>query len=126
MRRVRPKDTKPEMVVRKIAHSLGGRFRLHHRNLIGKPDLVFVGKRKVIFVHGCYWHRHPGCKKASTPTSNQEFWDDKFRRNVDRDAKAIQTLEAGGWEVLVVWECETKDTASLRSTLASFLDLSSS
>lgn len=128
MRRVRPKDTKPEIAVRRIVHSLGARFRLHYRNLVGKPDSVFIGKRKLIFVHGCYWHRHPGCKKASTPASNQEFWDGKFQRNVvqrnvERDAIPIQRLEADGWKVLIVWECETKDKTFLRNTLASFLDI---
>lgn len=122
MRRVRPKDTAPEMVVRKLAYSLGARYRLHYKKLAGKPDLVFIGKRKVIFVHGCYWHRHPGCKKASFPQTHQEFWEEKFRRNVERDAEAIKTLQASGWKVLVIWECETKNISLLKDMLVSFFE----
>jgi DNA mismatch endonuclease (patch repair protein) len=109
MGRIRGKDTKPEMVVRRIAHRLGFRFRLHRRDLPGSPDLVFPGRRKVVFVHGCYWHRHPGCHLAYEPKSNVEFWTEKFASNVARDQKALADLQNQGWDTLVIWECDAKD-----------------
>lgn len=106
MSRIKGKDTKPELSLRKILHRLGFRYRLHVNKLPGKPDLVFPKYNTVVFVHGCFWHRHPGCKVATTPKSNTEFWNDKFEKNKERDARTIKTLEDAGWNVLVVWECE--------------------
>lgn len=108
MSRVRGKNTSPEMRVRRAAHALGLRFRLHRKDLPGKPDLVFPKHRVAMFVHGCFWHRHPGCSKASTPKSRTEFWQDKFDANVARDARVQTELEALGWRVVTIWECETK------------------
>lgn len=110
MGRVRGKDTRPEMIVRRLAHAMGMRFRLHRADLPGKPDLVFPKYRAVVFVHGCFWHRHPGCRKASTPKSNTEFWQEKFERNVERDKRNSVELEKAGWRVVVIWECETKSS----------------
>jgi DNA mismatch endonuclease, patch repair protein len=121
MAKVRGADTRPEMAVRKLAHRLGYRFRLHVRGLPGTPDLVFPGKRKVIFVHGCFWHRHEGCRKTTTPKTRSEFWNTKFDRNVERDKAVVEALEAAGWNVLIVWECETRGQASLEAKLRSFL-----
>ncbi len=121
MSRVRGKDTKPEMVVRRLAHSLGYRFRLHRKELPGRPDLVFPGRRAVVFVHGCFWHRHEGCRLASTPKSNEAFWEAKFGRNVERDRAAVEKLEADGWRVLTVWECETRDREGMAAQLRGFL-----
>jgi DNA mismatch endonuclease (patch repair protein) len=120
MGRVGPKDTKPEMAVRRIAHNLGYRFRLHRRDLPGSPDLVFPRLRKILFVHGCFWHRH-GCKKTSTPKSNAEFWLAKFERNIERDRNTIKALEGAGWSVKTVWECETKDIETLTREIEDFL-----
>jgi len=110
MSRIRSKNTKPEILVRKWLHKQGFRFRLHQKDLPGKPDIVLPKYRTVIFVHGCFWHRHPGCKKTTTPSTNTEFWEEKFRKNVDRDVRNRETLEALGWKVIVVWECEVKDS----------------
>jgi DNA mismatch endonuclease (patch repair protein) len=108
MRKVRGKDTTPEMKVRSALHRAGYRFRLHRRDLPGRPDIVLPGRRAVVFVHGCFWHRHPGCRAASSPSTRREFWQDKFERNVDRDRRNVEALAADGWSVHVVWECETK------------------
>jgi DNA mismatch endonuclease (patch repair protein) len=121
MARVARSNTKPELTVRQIVHSLGYRFRLHRKDLPGTPDVVLPRLRAVIFVHGCFWHRHPGCKRASQPGTNVEFWSRKFSRNVERDARAIEQLEAAGWRVLIVWECETRDRSTLQAKLESFL-----
>jgi DNA mismatch endonuclease (patch repair protein) len=122
---VRNRDTKPEMVVRRLVHSMGYRYRLHGKNLPGKPDLVFPGRRKVIFVHGCFWHRHPdpGCWRARLPKSRPEFWIPKLEGNAARDARDIDALEADGWGVLVVWECQTtpRQLDELRRRIAEFL-----
>lgn len=121
MRGIRGKDTRPELAVRKLAHRMGYRFRLHRRDLPGSPDLVFPGRRKVIFVHGCYWHRHSGCKFAYSPKSRLDFWNEKFASNVARDAAAIASLQKAGWDPLVVWECETSDTDKLAARLLAHL-----
>lgn len=123
MARVRGKDTTPELNVRQVAHRLGYRFRLHRKDLPGRPDLVFPSRRAVVFVHGCFWHRHPGCRLMSTPKTRTQFWTDKFDRNVRRDAAAVEQLEVTGWRVLVVWECETRDREGLADKLRSFLDI---
>lgn len=123
MSRVRGKDTTPELAVRRTAHALGYRFRLHRRDLPGTPDLVFPSRRAVIFVHGCFWHRHPFCRKASVPTSRVDFWNEKFDRNVSRDRRNVDELVQLGWRVLTIWECETheKGRAALTARLLSFL-----
>jgi len=121
MRRIRGKNSKPELVVRKIAHSLGYRFRLHCRNLPGTPDLVFPRLHKAVFVHGCFWHRHPGCYRTTTPKTRARYWTQKFRENVSRDAIKEAQLRALGWRVCVIWECETFNKNSLTRTLKAFL-----
>jgi len=121
MRQVRSKNTNPELIVRRLLHRLGYRFRLHRRDLPGTPDLVFVSRRKVIFVHGCFWHQHRKCRRGSMPASNTAFWRSKLRRNVVRDAKHLATLKALGWRSLVVWECCTKNAAQLSRRLTDFL-----
>ncbi|WP_281376738.1 very short patch repair endonuclease [Rhizorhapis suberifaciens] len=115
MSRVGPKDTKPEMLVRRTLHRLGYRFRLHQADLHGRPDIVLPRYRTVIFVHGCFWHRHPGCSKASTPKTREDFWQDKFATNIARDRRNEDALRADGWQVLVVWECETRNPVKLDS-----------
>lgn len=122
MSRIGGKDTGPEMVVRRMVHSMGYRYRLHQSKLPGRPDLVFAGRRAVIFVHGCFWHRHAGCELARMPKSRLEFWGPKLEANAARDARKIDELRAAGWRVLVVWECELVDAAKLRSRLAEFLE----
>lgn len=121
MSRVRAKDSSPEMRVRRTAHGLGYRFRLHSRQLPGTPDLVLPGLRKVIFVNGCFWHQHPGCPRATTPKTRTEYWSRKFEANRVRDARVTSKLQAMGWEVLVIWECETFDTEQLARWLATHL-----
>lgn len=117
MSRIASKNTSPEMRVRRAAHSLGLRFRLHRKDLPGKPDLTFPKHKTVIFVHGCFWHRHPKCPKASTPKSNEEFWQNKFAANVARDVSVRRRLHDAGWKVITVWECETKDSKVLLEKL---------
>ncbi|MFL6846330.1 MAG: very short patch repair endonuclease [Allosphingosinicella sp.] len=121
MANVRRADTKPEIAVRRVAHALGYRFRLHRRDLPGTPDLVFPRLRKIVFVHGCFWHRHAGCKRASSPKTRTAFWEEKFSRNVDRDRKNIADLEARGWSCEIVWECQTVDADRLRRLLIGML-----
>lgn len=106
MSRIRSKDTKPEMLVRNPLHALGFRYRLHSSKLPGHPDIVLPKWHTVIFVNGCFWHRHEGCKVATMPKSNVEFWQTKFERNVTRDKKEHATLEPAGWHVVVLWECK--------------------
>jgi DNA mismatch endonuclease (patch repair protein) len=120
MRGFKSENTAPEMAVRRLAHQLGYRFRLHRKDLPGRPDMVFASKRKVIFVHGCFWHSH-GCGLTRVPRSNLEYWLPKLHRNRARDAKNIQALEATGWSLLVLWECEIKGQASLARRLKQFL-----
>jgi len=103
------KNTKPELAVRRFLFSNGLRYRLHRKDLPGNPDIVLPRHRTVIFVNGCYWHRHPGCKLAYTPKSNVEFWEKKFRGNIDRDHRNYVKLCEIGWNVLIIWECEVKD-----------------
>lgn len=106
MARIRGKDTAPERTVRSLLHRMGYRFRLHRRDLPGSPDIVLPGRRVVVFVHGCFWHRHPGCRFATTPKSRARFWRLKFERNVERDAEAAAALRRTGWKVVTVWECD--------------------
>lgn len=106
MSRIRSSNTSPELALRKALHTLGFRFRLHRKDLPGKPDIVLPRYKAVVFVHGCFWHRHDGCKVASTPKSNTRFWVEKFDRNVARDSQSQELLRAQGWKVIIVWECE--------------------
>ena len=117
---IRGENTKPELYVRSLLHRRGFRFRLHVRNLPGKPDIVLPRYRAVIFVHGCFWHGHD-CKRGSLPKSNVEFWEKKLQRNVSRDAQVMTQLRSLGWEPLVVWECQLKDIILVTQRLARFL-----
>lgn len=121
MSRVRSGDTKPEMVVRRLVHGLGYRYRLHVGDLPGTPDLVFKARRKVVFVHGCFWHQH-GCRQYRMPKTRTEFWEPKLQGNTARDAKVQRELRELGWSVLVVWECQIKDVAELRGRITEFLE----
>ncbi len=121
MSRIRGKDTKPEIIVRSMLHGMGYRFRLHRKDLPGKPDIVLPKYNTVIFVHGCFWHRHKGCKYAYTPKSRIDFWNSKFDETVARDKRNRKQLEANGWNVKIIWECETKDTNRLRNIINKFL-----
>ncbi|WP_181299123.1 very short patch repair endonuclease [Pseudomonas sp. Q2-TVG4-2] len=118
---VKGKNTRPEMLVRRLVHGAGFRYRLHDAKLPGKPDLVFSRKRKVIFVHGCFWHRHGGCALARTPKSNKEFWLAKLDGNKARDEVNLRKLHDAGWETLVVWECELRKLDALERRLRAFL-----
>lgn len=122
MRKIRKTSTKPEMVVRRIAHRLGLRFRLHRRDLPGTPDLVLPKRGAVVMVHGCFWHQHSGCRLARQPKTRLDYWLPKLARNQERDGVARARLEALGWQVHVIWECETRDealiTARMRGLLA--------
>ncbi len=109
MGKIRGKNTKPELLVRSMLHRCGYRYSLHNKALPGKPDIVLRKHKTVVFVHGCFWHRHPDCKVASMPKSNTAFWQDKFERNVANDKKHRRALETLGWKVIVVWACELKD-----------------
>lgn len=120
MRAIRSSNTKPEMVVRSLVHRLGYRFRLHRRDLPGKPDLVFPGRKAVIFVHGCFWHMHD-CAAVRVPKSNTGYWSPKLERNCQRDAQNVDALKAQGWRVLTVWDCETSDVRWLEKTIREFL-----
>lgn len=115
---IRSSDTSPELAIRKALHRLGLRYRLHGKDLPGKPDLVFPRHRVVLFVHGCFWHRHEGCKVATTPKSNTAFWKAKFERNVERDFQARARLEEMGWRVLIAWECDLGPKAVEVTSLA--------
>ena len=108
---IRGKNTKPEIALRRLLHRSGLRYRLHSAHLPGRPDIVFPSRRIVIFVHGCFWHRHDGCHWCSTPSSNEEFWEAKFAGNVRRDHEAIELLRAASWRVAVVWECSLRATS---------------
>lgn len=125
MRAIRSKDMLPELAVRSLVHKLGYRFRLHRKDLPGKPDLVFPSRQKVIFVHGCYWHAH-GCKLAHVPRSNQAYWLPKLERNHARDAEHLKALRAGGWGCLVLWECQLREMRRVRNRLSRFLGRQSS
>jgi DNA mismatch endonuclease, patch repair protein len=123
MAAVRSKNTKPEMVVRKIVYGLGYRYRLHWKKLPGKPDLVFPGKHKAIFVHGCFWHGHE-CSRARLPSTNIEFWEQKIGNNKERDSRVRNQLESEGWNVLTIWQCELKNDSELKQTIVRFLTTS--
>jgi DNA mismatch endonuclease (patch repair protein) len=120
MRRIRSKGMRPELMVRSLVHKMGFRFRLHRNDLPGKPDLVFVSQRKVIFVHGCFWHAHD-CRVAHTPKSNAAYWGPKLERNRARDKKNLAALAVSGWKSLVIWECETPDILRVSQEIRRFL-----
>jgi len=121
MRKVRQENTAPEMIVRRALHRMGYRFRLHRRDLPGRPDIVLTKHKAVVFVHGCFWHGHPGCRRAARPASNAAFWNDKLDRNIERDRKVVAALERAGWRVLIVWECDAKGGNLLEGALKAFL-----
>jgi DNA mismatch endonuclease, patch repair protein len=122
MRAVRGQDTTPEMRVRRTAHYMGYRYALHKKNLPGSPDLVFPARKKIIFVHGCFWHMHDCKAGRKIPASNTEYWTAKRARNAERDRESIAALTSQGWKVLLVWECETKDLVNLRARISAFLE----
>ena len=113
MSQIRCKDTKPEKIVRSLLHNMGYRFRLHKKNLPGKPDIVLSKYKTIIFVHGCFWHRHDGCKFAYTPKTRAGFWEKKFEGNINRHKKVEQELKDLGWKVFVIWECEIKNSEKI-------------
>lgn len=121
MSRVRATDTGPELQVRRLVHSMGFRYRLHCSDLPGRPDLVFRKLKRVIFVHGCFWHQHPGCARSALPTSRAEYWREKLRNNVRRDARSIRNLRRDGWKVLILWECQLAAGQKLERLLSRFL-----
>ncbi len=118
MSRIKSRDTKPEKKVRSFLHRNGYRFRLHRKDLPGRPDIVLPKYHTVIFVHGCFWHRHSGCKLAYTPKTRTAFWNEKFRKNVERDENAVSQLENAGWIVIVIWECQADDDAVLKEKVS--------
>jgi len=114
MSRIRSKNTEPELIVRSLLHKMGYRFRMHRKDLPGNPDIVLPKYKTVIFVHGCFWHRHKGCKRCSTPSTNKDYWQAKFDRNIQNDVKNKDALKKIGWKVLAIWECETTNTEMLK------------
>lgn len=122
MAAIKSKNTNPEIKVRKLLHSLGYRFRLHKKELPGSPDIVLKKYKTVVFVHGCFWHRHKECKYASNPKTREEFWNKKFISNIERDIKVRERIKAAGWKSIVVWECELKDIQKLKKRLIPLFD----
>lgn len=123
MRRIRATATQPELHVRQIAHRLGLRFRLNRKDLPGKPDLVFPRHGKIIFVHGCFWHQHQDCRFARLPGTRQDYWLPKLARNIERDTEVRASLEAQGWQVLEIWECQTRIDREVRNTIRRFFNI---
>lgn len=122
MSHVGGKDTKPELIVRSILHRMGYRFRLHRRDLPGKPDITLPKYKKVIFIHGCFWHGHKGCPKSKRPDTNKEFWNKKLDKNIARDKINMKKIKELGWDILVVWTCELKNMDTLKNKIISFLE----
>ena len=122
MSRVSGKNTKPELVVRSLLHNMGYRFRLHRNDLPGKPDITLPKHKKIIFVHGCFWHGHIDCPRAKRPATNKKFWREKLDKNMERDKVIVKNLKQLGWDVLTVWTCEMNDTDKLKNKLLSFLE----
>lgn len=122
MRRIRSKDTSIEMTIRRLVHGMGYRYRLHAKDLPGSPDLVFRGRRKIILVHGCFWHRHRKCPLSSTPKTRVDFWKEKFEKNMVRDRRNLRELKKLGWSILVVWQCEIKDKDKLEKKIRLFIE----
>ena len=123
MSRIQSRDTKPEKTVRSLLHRMGYRFRLYRKDLPGKPDIVLPKFRTAIFVHGCFWHRHKGCKFSYTPKSRIAFWNSKFGKNIERDGRVCDQLQEQGWHVVVIWECETKDMHALSERVSNLFTL---
>ncbi|MGH9630155.1 MAG: very short patch repair endonuclease [Bryobacteraceae bacterium] len=123
MRQIRARNTSPEMAVRRLVHGLGFRYRLHAKDLPGKPDLVFPGLRKIIDVRGCFWHQHPRCIDCHVPSSRQEYWKPKLKRNKERVKAHAKALRRAGWDVLVIWECEVRNQVELADRVRCFLGL---
>lgn len=121
MSRIRRADTKPELLIRRLLHALGYRFRVQLKGVPGRPDVAFTRRRKLIQVYGCFWHAHEGCPSARIPTTRSDFWSSKFARNRERDRRLEEAAAAAGWESLVIWECELKDIEGLRARLVDFL-----
>ncbi len=121
MRAVKGQDTRPEMLIRRVVHGMGYRYRLHPKDLPGKPDLVFSSRRKVIFIHGCFWHGHDCKRGARVPKTNRAYWERKIARNMQRDEKNLLAYKADGWESLVIWECEMKDIDILKDKIRELL-----
>lgn len=121
MSRIRGSNTKPEIFVRSLLHSQGYRFRLHRKDLPGRPDIILPQYRAAVFVHGCFWHQHPGCKKATVPKSNVNTWAFKLARNVERDHENCDALQRDGWWVAIVWECDLKNPAAVATALSAIL-----
>ena len=121
MSQIRGKDTKPELIVRKILFKNGYRYRLHSNKVIGKPDIIFEKRKKIIFVHGCFWHRHENCKYSTLPKTNKSFWNRKFDDNVRRDKYVRKQLLEMGYELMVIWECQTKNISDLETELLDFV-----
>lgn len=122
MRAVHSKNTTPELTLRRLLHRAGYRFRLHRKDLPGSPDLVFPGRRAVVFVHGCFWHGHKCKRGARAPKSNVDYWSAKITRNIARDARSLEALQAAGWRAAIVWECELKDAQAVLARIAVFLE----
>lgn len=122
MSHVSGKNTKPEIAVRSLLHKMGYRFRLHRKDLPGKPDITLPKYKKVIFVHGCFWHGHPSCSHSKRPATNKKFWSKKLDKNIERDKESVNALSQLGWDALTVWSCEVKDTNKLKNKLLSFLE----
>jgi DNA mismatch endonuclease Vsr len=121
MRSIKSKDTGPERLVRSLLHRLGYRFRKNLKGLPGRPDVALTGRQKAVFVHGCFWHAHEGCKKSTIPQTRREYWTEKLKRNVARDARNLCALREAGWAAEVIWECELEDVLSVSARLARFL-----
>jgi DNA mismatch endonuclease (patch repair protein) len=122
MAQVKGKDTSPEMNVRRLLHSMGYRFRLHRKDLPGNPDIVLPKHKKVIFVHGCFWHGHKGCPRSKRPSTNVEFWNNKLSGNIERDRKNLAALRKLGWKPYVIWECQAKDAVGLTRMIRKFFE----
>lgn len=122
MRRIRSKDTTPELILRRLIYKLGYRYRLHRRDLPGRPDIVFPGRRSLIFVHGCFWHQHVGCRDGKVPGSRLDYWAPKLAKNQARDIANKALLEERGWKVLVVWECDLNELSALTERVRQFLE----
>lgn len=121
MSHIHGKDTAPEMAIRRLIHGMGYRYRLHDRSLPGTPDIIFRARKKIIFVNGCFWHRHQGCRLATIPKTNVDYWTEKFRLNAERDRKTLEEFESIGWKTLVIWQCEIRDVEKLKGKIIEFL-----
>lgn len=121
MAAIQSTNTKPELAVRRLVHGMGYRYRLHAKELPGKPDIVFPSRKKIVFVHGCFWHRHQGCRYATSPKTRMNFWNEKFAQNVARDRRNRLALKKAGWTVMIVWQCELKNSEKLARRIDGFL-----